>query len=52
MSVLFEAGELAECHYCDEVKPAAGGAAISGYLGVLVWYCSDCLFSVLGRKNG
>ena len=51
MSVLYEAGDSAPCHYCDETKPTKGGSTIPGYLGIVLWYCADCLFSVLGRSN-
>ena len=50
--VLYEAGDKATCHYCDEEKPTKGGAAIAGYLGIVVWYCADCYLSVLGKTNG
>ena len=51
MSVLFEAGQFNDCHYCDEIKPTLGGATVSGYNGIILWYCSDCYLSVLGKTN-
>ena len=51
MSVLFEAGASHECHYCDEIKPTLGGAAVSGYNGIILWYCADCYLSVIGKTN-
>ena len=52
MSVLFELGKFTDCHYCDLKKPTAGGDVFVGYLGAILWYCSDCLLKNLGRSDG
>jgi len=51
MSVLFEAGQFNDCHYCDQSKPVLGGAAVTGYRGIILWYCADCYLSVLARTS-
>lgn len=51
MTVLYQLGESEFCHYCDQEKPVIGGEVITGYLGIILWYCADCLLSVLGRTN-